>query len=44
MTTTGIDPAPFTDADRLDLYRYITADKPADYLAIMRLFSSTTST
>lgn len=33
--------APAADAARLDLYRYVTADNAAEYLAIMRLFTAT---
>ena len=35
------DDVPVTDAARLDLYRYVTADNALEYVAIMRLFNST---
>ena len=36
-TQAEADPAP----ERRDLYRYVTADNAEEYIAIMRLFSST---
>jgi uncharacterized protein (TIGR02677 family) len=42
VSATQSDDAPVADEARLDLYRYATAEKyAAEYLAIMRLFSST---
>jgi len=38
---TGPDRVSAADAGRLGLYRYVAAENAADYLAIMRLFTST---
>jgi uncharacterized protein (TIGR02677 family) len=41
VTTTDADKAPVADAGRLNLYRYVVAENAGDYVAIMRLFTST---
>ena len=39
--TTDADGVPLADTGRLNLYRYVTVEYVGDYLAIMRLFTST---